>query len=102
MKRVNRSFANVAEFRIFVTSVTNQNLIHEKITIRLHSANACYLSVQNLLSSLLLSKNVNIKIYKTIVLPVVLYRCETLFLILRGRDRLKVFENSVLRITFGP
>jgi hypothetical protein len=98
MKKANRSFAIVAEFRC----LKNQNLIHEKITIRLNSGNACYHSVQNLLSSLLLSKNVNIEIYKTIILPVVLYRCETLFLILRGRYRLKVLENRVLRRIFGP
>jgi hypothetical protein len=43
----------------------------------LNSGNACYHAVQNLLSSRLQSKNVKIKIYKTIKLPVVLYRCET-------------------------
>jgi hypothetical protein len=58
--------------------------------------------VQNLLSSRLLSKNTKIRIYKTIILPVVLYECETWSLILREENRLRVFENSVPRRIFGP
>jgi hypothetical protein len=54
------------------------------------------------LSSLLLSRNVKVKIYKTIILPVVLYGCETLSLKLREEHRLRVFENWVLRRMFGP
>jgi hypothetical protein len=56
----------------------------------------------NLLSSRLLSKNLNIRIYKTIILPVVLYGCETWSLTLREEHRLRVFENRVLRKIFGP
>jgi hypothetical protein len=67
-----------------------------------HSGNACYHSVQNLLSSRLLSKDIKIRIYKTIFLPVVLYGCETWFLTLREDHRLRVFENRVLRRIFGP
>jgi hypothetical protein len=58
-------------------------LIQEEIKRRLNSGNARYYSVQNLLSSRLLSKNLKIRIYKTIILPVVLYECETWSLILR-------------------
>jgi hypothetical protein len=47
-------------------------------------------------------KNVKIRIYATIILPVVLYGCETLSLTLRGKHRLRVFENRVLRRIFGP
>ena len=50
----------------------------------------------------LLSKNVNIKIYRTLIFPVVLYGCETWSLTLREEYRLKVFENRVLRRIFGP
>jgi len=64
--------------------------------------NACYHSVQNLLSSRLLSKNLKIKIYRTIILPVVLYGCETWSLTLREERRLRVFEDRVLRKLFGP
>jgi hypothetical protein len=58
--------------------------------------------LQDLLSSSLLSKNIKIKIYRTIVLPVVLYRCETWSLTLREQHRLRVFKNRVLRRIFGP
>ena len=63
--------------------------------------NACYHSVQNILSSSLLSKNLTIKIYRTIILHVVLYGCETWSLTLREEHRLRVFENRVLRRIFG-
>ena len=58
--------------------------------------------MQNILSSSLLSKNLKIKIYRIIILPVVLYGCETWLLTLREERRVKVFENRVLRIIFGP
>jgi hypothetical protein len=58
--------------------------------------------VQNLSSSSLLSKSVKIKIYRTIILPVVLYGCESWSLALREECRLRVFENKVLRRIFGP
>jgi hypothetical protein len=58
--------------------------------------------VQDLLSSSLLSKNTKIKIYRTIILPVVLYGCETWSLTLREEHRLRVFQNMVLRRIFGP
>ena len=89
------------EFRYLGTTLTNQNFIQEEIKSRLKSGNACYYSVQNLLSSSLLSKNLEIKIYRTIILSVVLYGCETWLLTLREERRLRVFENRVLRRIFG-
>jgi hypothetical protein len=74
--------------------LTNQNLILEEIRRRLNSGDACYHSVQNLLSSRLLSKNLKVRIYKTIILPVVLYGCETLSLTLREEHRPRVFDNG--------
>jgi hypothetical protein len=65
------------------------------------SLNACYHSVQSLLSSRLLSKNLKIEVYKATVLPVVLYGCETYSLILTEEHRLRVYENRVLRKIFG-
>ena len=62
---------------------------------RLKLGNACYYSVRNLLSSSLLSKNLEIKIYRTIILPLVLYECETWSLTLREECKLRVFENRV-------
>ena len=66
------------------------------------SGNACYHSVKNPLSSSLLSKNLKIKIYRTIILHVVLYGCDTWSLTLKEERRLRVFENRVLRRIFGP
>ena len=76
--------------------------IQEEIKSRLRSGNACYHSMQSLLSSRLLSKNLKTKIYRTIILPVVLYECEAWSLTAREERKLRVFENMVLRRIFGP
>jgi hypothetical protein len=102
IKIANRSFERVAKFKYLGTKLTDKNCIQEEIKSRLNSGNACYNSVQSLLLSRLLSRNVKVKIYKTIILPVVLYGCETLSLTLREEQRLRVFENRVLRRIFGP
>jgi hypothetical protein len=83
----------VSQFKYLGKTVTNQNLIQEEIKRRLNSGNACYHSVQNLLSSRLMSKNLKTRIYQTIILPVVLYGCETWSLTLREGHRLRVSEN---------
>jgi len=66
----NSSFERVEEFIYLGRSLTNQNSIQEEIISRLKSGNACYFSVQNLLSSNLLSRNLKIKIHRNIILPV--------------------------------
>jgi len=98
----NSSIERVEEFKYLGTTITDQNSIQEEIKNRLKSGNACYHSVQNLLSSRLLSKNLKIKIYRTTILPVVFYGCETWSLTLREERRLRVFENRMLRRVFGP
>jgi hypothetical protein len=75
---------------------------YEEIKCRSISGKACYHAVQNHLSSRPICKNVKIKIYKTIILPVALYGCETWALTLKKGHRLRVFENRVLGRIFGP
>jgi hypothetical protein len=92
----------VEEFKCLGTTLTNQNSVQEEIKSRLKSGNDCYHLVQNLLSSSLLSKNIRIKIYRTIILHVVLYGCETWSLTLREECKFRVFENRVPRRIFWP
>jgi len=102
IKISNSSFERVEEYEYLGTVLTNQNSIQEETKSRLKSGIACYYTVQNLLSSSLLSKNLKIEIYRTIILPGVVYGCEAWSLTLREERRLRVFENRVLRRIFGP
>ena len=95
--RRHSSFERVEEFKYLGTNLTNQNSIQEEIKSRLKSGNVCYHSVQKLLSSSLLSKNEKTKIHRTIILPLVLYGCETWSFTLWEERRLRVFANRVLR-----
>jgi hypothetical protein len=101
IKIANRCFGNVAQYIYLGMTVTNQNFIQEEIKRRLNLGNTCYHSVRNLLSSRVLSRNIKIRIYKSIILPAVLYGCETWSLTLREIHRLRVFENRMLRKIFG-
>jgi hypothetical protein len=92
----------VAHLKYLRTIVTNQNLIQEEIKRRLNLDNVCYHSVQDILPSYLMLRNIQNRIYRTIFSPVVLYGCETWSLTLREVHRLRVFENSVLRRMLGP
>jgi len=92
----NSSFERVEELKYLGTTLTSQNSIQEEIKSRMKSGNASYHSVQNLLSASLLTKNLNIKIYRTIILPVVLYGCRTWSLTVREESRIRV-----LRRIFG-
>jgi hypothetical protein len=91
----------VEQFKYLGTTLTNQNSIQEEIKSRFNSGNACYHSVQNLMSSSLLYKNFKIKVCRTIGLPVVSYGCETWSQTLREECRLRVSDNRGLGRIFG-
>jgi hypothetical protein len=94
-------FERMEELRYLGKTLTDQNSIQEEIKSILKSGNSCYHSVQNCLSSSLLPKNVKIKIYRLVILPVDLCGYETWSLTLREERRLRVFENRVLRIFYS-
>jgi hypothetical protein len=102
IKTDNSSFERVEQFKYFGKTFTHQISIQEEIKSRLKSGNAGYRSVRNFLSSDLLSKNLKIKICKTLILPLILYGCETWSLTLWEEHRLSVFQNRVLRRIFEP
>ena len=97
----NLLFETVEKFRYLGVTITNTNNMREEIKRRINIGKACYYSLEKILSSRLLSKKLKVKTYKTIILPVVLYGCETWSLTLREEHRLRVFENKVLRKIFG-
>jgi hypothetical protein len=76
MKTDNSWFERVEEFK-YLGTILNPNTIQEEINNRLKSGNSCDLSVQNVLSSSLLSRNIRIKIHRSLILPVVLCGCKT-------------------------
>ena len=100
----NLSFENVKKFRYLGVTVTNTNDIREEMKLRINMRNACYYSVEKILSFRLLSKKFKVKTYKTIILPFVLYGCETWYLTLREEHGLRLIENEVFRkiAYFGP
>jgi hypothetical protein len=77
IKIASRSYQGVAKFKYLGTTLTDQNCMNEEMKSKLNSGNACYNLIQSLLCSCLLSRNIQLKIHKTIILPVVLYGCET-------------------------
>jgi hypothetical protein len=80
----------MAEFKYLGTTATNQNFIHDQIKSRLNLGNVCYHF--RVLSSCHLCKNLNTEIYKTVILPLVFYGCQTWSLTLREEHRLRVIR----------
>ena len=102
IKIVNSSFERVEFSDKWEKILANQNSIQEEIKNRLNSRNICYHSVQNLLASGFLSKKIKIKIYRTIILPLVLYGFATWSLTLSEECRRRVYGIRVLGRIFGP
>jgi len=96
-----KTFDRVEYFKYFRTILRVQSSILEEVKRRLKLSNVCYHSVQNLMPSTLLSRNLKINTLSNIILPVVLCGDETWFLILKEKCRLRVFENRLLKKIFG-
>ncbi|KAJ4447163.1 hypothetical protein ANN_09164 [Periplaneta americana] len=90
--------SEVEKFKYLGAALTNINDTWEEIKHRINMGNACYYSVEKLLSSSMLSKNLKVRIYKKVILSVVLYGCETWTLTLREEHRLRVFENKTFEM----
>jgi hypothetical protein len=90
----------VEEFKYLETTLTNQNSIQEEVKSRLKEC-LLLLNAESLVFQVAIQK-FKIRIYRNIILPVVLYGCETWSLTLKEERRLRVFENRVLRRIFGP
>jgi hypothetical protein len=99
-KTDNASCERVEHFEYLRKKLTNQNSLQEEYESRSKSVSACYHSEQNLLSFIVSYKKTNIKIYRNIILPVVLYECETSSLTLRKKSKLCLLENRELRGIF--
>jgi hypothetical protein len=100
MKVANKSLDYVATSKYLETILTDQNCINEEIESKLNTGNVCYYSVQSLLTSCQVFRDVKFKLHKTTILPVVLYGCGTRFLKIRDENRPSVFEKRVLRRIF--
>jgi hypothetical protein len=101
VKTCNKFFENVV-FLEMTTKQTNQVFTNKESKRVPNSANAYYLSFQNLSSRRLLSDNIKIKIPKTVTLRIALYGCETWSIILREERGVRLLENGVLRKIFVP
>jgi hypothetical protein len=97
-----KSFERVKEFAYLGALITDRNYIKSELKRRTRSGNACYYSVQKLLATRLLSKKAKLIIYRSIILPVALYGCETWTLTREYENWFRVFENKVLRRIHGP
>ena len=102
IKIYNSSYERVEQVKYLGKPLKHQNSNQEQIESSMKSRNACYHSVQNILSYSFISKNIKIKKCGTIILPVVLYGCETWSLTLREERGPRVLENKVLQRIFGP
>ena len=95
------NFECVREFVYLGTQVNNNNNTGEEITRRINLANRCLFGLGSILRSKLLSRNTKLLIYKTLVLPVLMYGSEAWTLNNDEQQKLSVFERRVLRMIFG-
>ncbi|XP_063530751.1 uncharacterized protein LOC134741787 [Cydia strobilella] len=96
------TYKGVAKFRYLGYTVTDTNTREEKIDIRIQNALRCSAALHKVLVSKLLSKNTKLRIYKTVIRPILMYGCETWTLTLKEESKLLVAERRILRKILGP
>ena len=97
-----KEIEEVEEFKYLGTTVTNKNDMKTEILIRITAANRCYFSLISIMKKRSVSKKTKLRLYNTIIRPVVLYACETWSMTKEIEHRLMVFENTILRRIAGP
>ncbi|KAI5707335.1 hypothetical protein M8J77_000363 [Diaphorina citri] len=97
-----KKYEKVHNFKYLGANIDSKNRTEEEIYARIKSGNRTKFALKKMLSSKLLSHTSKLRIYKTLILPVVLYGAETWTLTKKLENKLKVFENSVLRQIYGP
>ena len=95
-------FRSVTEFRYLGSTVTHDNDTSYEINARIQGGNRCLYALGHLFRSKSLSRHAKLRIYNSVIRPIVLYACETWNLTVRAQERLLTFENRVLRRILGP
>ncbi|KAI5646743.1 hypothetical protein NE865_00998 [Phthorimaea operculella] len=95
-------YKGVAKFKYLGCTVTDMNTREEEIDIRIQNALRCSAALHKVLVSKLLSRRTKIRIYKTVIRPILMYGCETWTLTLKEENKLLVAERKILRKILGP
>jgi hypothetical protein len=82
--------------------ITRKNEIGEEIKMRIAAGNQCYYGLQHLFRSRMVSRIVKIKIYETILKPIVMFGCEAWSMAEKDKTRLNLWERKILRKVYGP
>lgn len=98
----NKKIEEVESFKYLGATVTNLNMMEKEITVRIASANKSYYSLMPLMKRKSITRYTKIRLYNTVIRPVVLYACETWSLTKKQQQRILVFENNILRRITGP
>ena len=98
----NFAFENVENFNYLGSIMNADNKMNIEISERIVKGNKAYYAIAKLIKSKFLKRNTKMKIYKTIIRPVVKYSSETWALTAKDENNLRIFERQILRKIFGP
>ena len=101
MKIGQMKFEQVKSFKYLGTQLNSQNSTHEEIQCRLILGNKALYDNKQLLSSTLISRNAKLKVYKSLIRPVVTCGCES-WTLTKAEEKLRIFEHKIIRKIYGP